>query len=312
MNWGTWTTIDEKNAIAAQLSFPDSSVSVASYNASIGGADSIDAFLSGARSESSQDWQPQYTAAAVNTYMRAGFSMAGPTAPTQSHIPAPASTPAPTPTPAPAPTPAPTPTPTTSTPKAAPAPTPTPAPKPTPAPEHTPAPKPAPAPAPTPKPVPAPAPKPTPAPAPTPAATLPASSSHDVKEHGKHHVAATVTPPKVTRVHFHEGRAGKPERLEIRFSTDVASTIQASDLVVTGPRGVVPASAVNMAYNAATRTATFEFLGYSHGVLPRGKYHVTVLATHIHDAEGQYLESKPGKTDTNFVWRRSFISRGRI
>jgi hypothetical protein len=120
-----------------------------------------------------------------------------------------------------------------------------------------------------------------------------------------------VVPPKVTRVHFHEGRRGTPESLEIQFNIDVASTIQASDLVVTGPRGVVPASAVKMAYNAATRTASFEFPGYKDGVLPRGKYHVTVLATHIHDAQGHYLEGNAREAGTSFVWRRSFTSRGR-
>jgi hypothetical protein len=119
-------------------------------------------------------------------------------------------------------------------------------------------------------------------------------------------------PPKVTNVQFHEGRAGTAERLEIQFNTDVSSTIQASDLVVTGPAGVVPASAINMAYDTKTRTATFEFLGFSDGVLPRGKYHVTVLATHIHDAQGHQLEGNGHQTDTNFVWKRSFTSRGRI
>ena len=261
-----------QNAIkAAQVNFPDSSVSVASYDASIGDAGSIDAFLANARSESSQDWQSQYTAAAVNAYMRAGFSMAGPTAPTSAATPAPTPTPTPKPspapttstpkpTPAPTSTPKPTPAPTpTSTPKPTPAPTPTstaPKPKPAPTPTSTPKPTPAPTPTSTPKPTPAPTPTPTPkpapapAPAPTPAETSPASSSK-VKKHETHHVLATVVPPKVTRVHFHEGRKGTPERLEIRFNIDVASTIQASDLVVTGPNGVVPASAVNMAYNAA-------------------------------------------------------------
>jgi hypothetical protein len=112
-------------------------------------------------------------------------------------------------------------------------------------------------------------------------------------------------------VHFHEGRAGTPEQLQIQFNIDVASTIQASDLVLTGPKGMVPASAVNMAYNAATRTATFEFLGYKDGVLPHGKYHVTVLAAHIEDAQGHHLEGNGHKTDTNFVWRRSFSSHRR-
>ena len=102
------------------------------------------------------------------------------------------------------------------------------------------------------------------------------------------------------------------EQLEIQFNTDVANTIQASDLVVTGPKGVVPASAVNMAYNATTRTATFEFLGYADGVLPHGKYHVTVLASHIEDVQGDDLVGNGHQPDTNFVWRRSFVSRGRI
>jgi len=71
VSFSTWASADETNATAQQVAFPNSSVSVASYNASISGSDSVDAFMAAARSESSQDWQPQYTAAAVIAYRAA-------------------------------------------------------------------------------------------------------------------------------------------------------------------------------------------------------------------------------------------------
>jgi len=47
--------------------------SVASYNALIGGAASLTAFLTEARKQSKSFWRPQYQAACVNRYIRAGF-----------------------------------------------------------------------------------------------------------------------------------------------------------------------------------------------------------------------------------------------
>lgn len=49
-------------------------VSVESYNASLGGSPSLSTFLTGACKQGPDSWRPQYTANAVNRYIRAGFS----------------------------------------------------------------------------------------------------------------------------------------------------------------------------------------------------------------------------------------------
>ena len=46
-----------------------------SYMASLGEPATIEAFLAGARAQSKSNWQPRFTAAAVNAYLRAGFAM---------------------------------------------------------------------------------------------------------------------------------------------------------------------------------------------------------------------------------------------
>jgi hypothetical protein len=43
--------------------------------ASLGEPATLEAFLAGARAQSKSNWQPRYTAAAVNAYLRAGFAM---------------------------------------------------------------------------------------------------------------------------------------------------------------------------------------------------------------------------------------------
>jgi hypothetical protein len=51
------------------------SVSVGSYNASLGGSDSLPAFLTEARKQSKGNWRTQYTAKAVINYIQAGFDV---------------------------------------------------------------------------------------------------------------------------------------------------------------------------------------------------------------------------------------------
>ena len=50
--------------------------SIATYMMSMGGAPSLDAFLSLAAQQSRQNWRPEFTAAAVNQYIRDGFDQA--------------------------------------------------------------------------------------------------------------------------------------------------------------------------------------------------------------------------------------------
>jgi hypothetical protein len=49
--------------------------SAGSYNASLGGSDSLAAFLKEARKQSKDSWRVQYTAKAVINYIQAGFDL---------------------------------------------------------------------------------------------------------------------------------------------------------------------------------------------------------------------------------------------
>jgi hypothetical protein len=56
-------------------SYPDPQRDIAHYQASLGGAATHAAFMAEARRQSRFAWRPQYTATAVNDYVRAGFGM---------------------------------------------------------------------------------------------------------------------------------------------------------------------------------------------------------------------------------------------
>ncbi len=55
-------------------SYVDPSLTVGKYYASIGGTNDAVAFLTTARGRSKENWSPQFTAKAVNAYIRAGFT----------------------------------------------------------------------------------------------------------------------------------------------------------------------------------------------------------------------------------------------
>lgn len=61
-----------------QPSFPDPNRSIATYMTSLGQTPTLDAFLAQARLQSKANWRQQYTAWAVNAYIRAGFGMTVP------------------------------------------------------------------------------------------------------------------------------------------------------------------------------------------------------------------------------------------
>ena len=50
-------------------------VSAESYNASLGGNDSLAAFLTEARKQNKDNWRPQYTSKAVIHYIETGFNL---------------------------------------------------------------------------------------------------------------------------------------------------------------------------------------------------------------------------------------------
>ena len=73
VNDGQGNTISP-NAID-QSGYLDPNRSVGSYMASLGGGATLDAFLAAARDQSKSNWNPQYTADAVNAYIAAGFNV---------------------------------------------------------------------------------------------------------------------------------------------------------------------------------------------------------------------------------------------
>lgn len=67
--------VGDTTSFSQGFQYPDPSRSTASYNASVGGANSHDAFITEARKQSKANWRVQYTADAVNDYIRAGFGL---------------------------------------------------------------------------------------------------------------------------------------------------------------------------------------------------------------------------------------------
>lgn len=67
--------VGDTTSEAKRVEFPDPERTIASYQASIGGAASLEAFLAEARKQARENWREAYTAAAVNRYIRAGFGL---------------------------------------------------------------------------------------------------------------------------------------------------------------------------------------------------------------------------------------------
>ena len=59
--------------------FPDSSRTVMSYDALVGGAGTLDSFFAAMREQSRYNWNPAYTAAAAIPYFQVGFGLSQPT-----------------------------------------------------------------------------------------------------------------------------------------------------------------------------------------------------------------------------------------
>jgi hypothetical protein len=70
-----WQNSLEPNANRTQRKYRDPDRDVETYNRSLGGAATTDAFLAAARQQSRQNWRPQLTADAVNDYVRDGFTV---------------------------------------------------------------------------------------------------------------------------------------------------------------------------------------------------------------------------------------------
>ncbi|MBK7644945.1 MAG: hypothetical protein IPJ19_18195 [Planctomycetes bacterium] len=65
--------VQDTTSLAQRTPFPDPGRDIAKYQASLGGTPTLAAFVTEARAQSKAHWRPQYTAAVVNAYIRAGF-----------------------------------------------------------------------------------------------------------------------------------------------------------------------------------------------------------------------------------------------
>jgi hypothetical protein len=65
----------ETGATNEEIDFTDPNRTVESYYSSIGGDGTFEGFIEEARQQSKSDWNPAYTASAVNDYIREGFDM---------------------------------------------------------------------------------------------------------------------------------------------------------------------------------------------------------------------------------------------
>lgn len=70
-----WRDDFEPDANRTQRRYRDPGRTVGTYNRSLGGGATLEAFVADARNQSRQNWRPQLTAGAMNDYMREGFTV---------------------------------------------------------------------------------------------------------------------------------------------------------------------------------------------------------------------------------------------
>jgi hypothetical protein len=68
-------SIGDTSSTAQFISYPQPQRNTASYNATLGGTATHDAFMAQCRLQSKDNWRAEYTAAAINAYIRAGFGL---------------------------------------------------------------------------------------------------------------------------------------------------------------------------------------------------------------------------------------------
>ncbi|MCA9222552.1 MAG: hypothetical protein KDA71_19635, partial [Planctomycetales bacterium] len=74
LDFAAWQTqVGETGSAVSKLAYDDPSRTIESYMASLGETATLEAFVAAAKQQSKRNWQPAYTAAAVNAYVRAGF-----------------------------------------------------------------------------------------------------------------------------------------------------------------------------------------------------------------------------------------------
>jgi hypothetical protein len=102
--------------------------------------------------------------------------------------------------------------------------------------------------------------------------------------------AVPVQPPIVLDMEFHFETA--PHAVKFTFSSDVWASLDGSDLVIMNELGrlVIPPEVITVNWEAATNTASFEFVRFGDGVLPDGVWHATLLGEGVTDARGFPLD----------------------
>jgi len=76
-SFSLWQAIVDPTCEARQIDYPDPDRDMATYNASLGGVASVDAFLAQMRLQSRQNYRKEYTARSAISYMQAGFYQVG-------------------------------------------------------------------------------------------------------------------------------------------------------------------------------------------------------------------------------------------
>ena len=104
----------------------------------------------------------------------------------------------------------------------------------------------------------------------------------------------TATPPTVSAVAVNAGRVQRSmvNSLAITFSKDMAASLSANSLVIhnlTTGADILP-SALAMAYNSNTRTATWTWASLPQGTLPQGRYIATLSPGLVADLAGNPLD----------------------
>ena len=73
LDFDTWKKVSGATGVAQKVAYRDANRSIESYHRSLGKTATIDAFIAAALTQSKYNWREEYTAAAVNEWIRAGF-----------------------------------------------------------------------------------------------------------------------------------------------------------------------------------------------------------------------------------------------
>jgi hypothetical protein len=108
-----------------------------------------------------------------------------------------------------------------------------------------------------------------------------------------------VTPPTVFQSNLHYATA--PHRFSFRFNEDVAATLALADVTLVNltTSQTIPSGSMALAYDRRTDTATLTFPGFAQGVLPDGRYQITI-GPNVADRAGNAMTA-PFTTQFTFL-----------